>query len=126
MRTSIALLPLGVLSLSLLFVHSDSAFCAVYGFLEQAPMRYFNAEDSARMSANIEAVLADPTDNRSRSWHNDATGNRGSAEALRSFEHQEMKCRRLRVDNRAKGIEEQTTAELCQVEGVWKVLRMLD
>ena len=103
---------------------SGAAMGAVYGFLDQAPMRYFNAEDMAMMSANIDAVLADPDDNQEQTWSNEKTGNRGSAVSLRTFEDKGMHCRRLRIDNHSRGNDERSTADLCQVDGHWKVLRL--
>lgn len=103
---------------------SSAAMGAVYGFLDQAPMRYFSAEDMAMMSANIDAVLADPNDDQEQSWSNDKTGNRGSAVSLRTFEENGMHCRRLRIDNHSQGNDERGTADLCQVDGRWKVLRL--
>ena len=100
-----------------------TAMGATYGFLDQAPMRYFSAEDIAMMSANIDAVLAAPDDNQQQTWRNDKTGNHGSAVSLRTFEEKGMQCRRVRIDNHAKGTDERSTADLCQVDGTWKVLR---
>ncbi|MGB5831242.1 MAG: hypothetical protein WBG92_04535 [Thiohalocapsa sp.] len=117
-------LTIRILLLTLLAALSGTASAAVYGFLEQAPMRYFSAEDNAMMTANIDAVLAAPDDNAPRTWRNDKTSNYGSAVALRTFTHQEINCRRLRIDNHAQVGDGRTTADLCEVEGVWKVLRL--
>ena len=103
---------------------SGTVMGAVYGFLDQAPMRYFSAEDIAMMSANIDAVLAAPDDNQDRTWRNEKTGNFGSAVSLRTFEANGMHCRRLRIDNHAQGNDDRSTADLCQVDGTWKVLRL--
>ncbi|MGB5733934.1 MAG: RT0821/Lpp0805 family surface protein [Thiohalocapsa sp.] len=115
-----ALMPL----LACLFGLSGSAMGAVYGFLDQAPMRYFSAEDMAMMSAAMDTVLAAPDDNQGQTWRNDKTGHHGSVVSLRTFEQQGMRCRRLRIDNHAEGNDERSTADLCQVDGVWKVLRL--
>jgi surface antigen len=103
---------------------SGTAMGATYGFLDQAPMRYFSAEDIAMMSANIDTVLADPNDNQEQTWSNHKTGNRGSAVSLRTFEEKGMQCRRVRIDNHAQGNDDRSTADLCQVDGTWKVLRL--
>ena len=107
-----------------LFVPGGAAVGAVYSFLDQTPMRYFTAEDSRLMSENIDAVLANPADNVSLGWRNDKTSSNGEAVSLRSFEHQGMSCRRLRIDNHANGADARTTADLCDVDGIWKVLRL--
>jgi hypothetical protein len=35
-----------------------------------------------------------------------------------------MACRRVRVTNHARGIDDTATADMCQVDGAWKVLRL--
>jgi len=115
---------LGLLLLCCLFVSAGAAVGAVYSFLDQAPMRYFNAEDTRLMSENIDAVLANPADNVSLGWRNNSTSSNGEAVSVRSFEHQGMRCRRLHIDNHANGADARTTADMCDVEGVWKVLRL--
>ncbi|QQO53740.1 MAG: hypothetical protein N838_10635 [Thiohalocapsa sp. PB-PSB1] len=109
---------------SCLLATSGAAIGALYSFLEQAPMRYFSPEDSKLMSDNIDAVLAVPDNDVPQAWHNDTTGNHGSAMSTRSFRHQNMNCRRLRIDNHASGVDARITADLCDVDGVWKVLRL--
>ena len=116
--------PMLIPLLACLLVLSGTAMAATYGFLDQAPMRYFSAEDIAMMSANIDNVLADPDDNQEQTWSNDQTGNRGSAVSLRTFEEKGMQCRRVLIDNHAKGTDDRSTADMCQVDGTWKVLRL--
>ena len=124
--------PLPTLLLSLLLaaglplagVWAPQAQAAVYGFLQQGAVRYFRGEDAELMMQNLEAALSAPTDDAPHEWRNPATGSHGRAEVLKRFEHDGMACRRVRVTNHARGIDDTATADMCQVDGAWKVLRL--
>ena len=103
---------------------SALAHASVYGFLDQGAMRYFEGEDAALMSAAIDAALAAPTDSEARSWRNDATGSHGSVTVLRTFSDHGRNCRRIEIQNHAGGTDGRAVADMCQIDGVWKVLRM--
>jgi surface antigen len=100
------------------------AHSSVYGFLDQGAMRYFEGEDAVLMSAAIDAALANPSDNETQSWRNDATGSHGSVTVLQTFTDNGRHCRRIEIQNHAGGMDGQAIADMCQVDGVWKVLRM--
>jgi surface antigen len=100
------------------------AHASVYGFLDQGAMRYFAGDDAALMSAAIDAALADPTGNQTQTWRNDATGSHGSATVLRSFEKDGRDCRRVEIQNHAGGMDGRAIADMCEMDGVWKVVRM--
>lgn len=100
------------------------AEASVYGFLDQGAMRYFRGDDAALMSAAIDAALAEPADNKAQTWRNDATGSHGSATVVRSFEDGGRACRRIEINNHAGGADGRAVADMCRIDGVWKVLRM--
>lgn len=100
------------------------AGASVYGFLDQGAIRYFRGDDAELMSRNLDAVLADPVDDAQQSWRNPATGSHGRAVVLETFEHEGMPCRRLRISNHAQGVDDVSTADMCNVDGTWKVLRL--
>lgn len=100
------------------------ASASVYGFLDQGAMRYFRGEDAALMSAAMDAALADTADDQPQTWRNDATGSHGSVTVLRSFTDHGRDCRRLEISNHAGGTDGRAVADMCHVDGVWKVLRM--
>jgi surface antigen len=101
-----------------------AATAAVYGFLDQGAVRYFNTEDTQLMSATIDAVLEAPADGEARTWRNENTGSHGSVTALRSFRKNDMPCRRIEIRNHARGTDDRSIADLCRVDGAWKVLGM--
>mgnify|MGYP001813418185 CR=1 FL=1 len=103
---------------------APAAGASVYGFLDQGAIRYFRGDDARLMSENLDAVLADPADDAPREWRNPNTGSHGRAVVLRTFEHQGMRCRRVRVTSHARGVDGMSTADMCDVDGTWKVLRL--
>jgi surface antigen len=107
--------------LALLPAPSDAS---VYGFLDQGAIRYFRGDDATLMSQNLDAVLADTADAGPRQWRNPETGSHGNAEVVKTFEHDGMRCRRVRVHNHARGVDDVSTADMCEVDGSWKVLRL--
>jgi surface antigen len=109
---------------ALLLTLAAGAGASMYGFLDQGAIRYFRGDDAKLMAANLDAVLADPAHRPGRDWRNPQTGSHGSAVVLESFEHDGMQCRRVRVSNHARGVDDLTTADMCKLDGAWKVLRL--
>jgi surface antigen len=103
---------------------ATGAAAAVYGFLDQGAVRYFRGKDAELMAQNLDATLADPAENATHEWRNGATGSHGRAVAIKSFEHDGLACRRVRVTNHAHGIDDTATADMCKVNDTWKVLRL--
>ncbi len=96
----------------------------VFGFLDQDAVRYFRGDDTRLMSDNLTAVLDEPDDDASGDWRNPETGSYGRAVVEKAFEHQGMSCRRARISYHAGGVDDTSVADLCKVEGAWKVLRL--
>jgi hypothetical protein len=113
----------GLIALMLLLA-AVGATASSYSFLDQGAIRYFRGDDAALMSANLNAVLAAPEHEPAQDWENPATGSRGRAEVLTRFAHEGMPCRRVRITNHARGIDTVTIADMCDVDGSWKVLRL--
>ncbi len=97
---------------------------SVYGFLEQGAMRYFSPAELEQMSATIDKVLANPSASETLSWKSAKTDARGSVRPGKSFEAQGMPCRRLEITNFVQGREDRSVVDMCNQDGVWKVLRM--
>jgi surface antigen len=114
----------GLCTFLLLLLVCNGAAASSYSFLDQGAIRYFRGEDAALMSANLNAVLAAPEGAPARDWQNPETGSQGRAEVLMRFEHEGLSCRRVRITNHARGTDTVTTADMCDVDGSWKVLRL--
>lgn len=94
-------------------------------FLDQAPIRFFNAEDMKLMSGAADKALDKAKDGEDIRWSNDQTGNSGTITPVRSFTRQGNDCRRLRVVNLAsKATRGSSTSnvDFCMVDGTWKIL----
>ncbi len=117
-------LPKLVPMLPMLALWAGAASASTYGFLDQGAMRYFSAEDTRLMSGTLNAVLTDPADRQPHEWRNDETGSRGSVIATATFTTDGLTCRRITIQNHARGIDGRSIADMCDVGGVWKVLRM--
>jgi surface antigen len=97
---------------------------SVYGFLDQGAMRYFAPSDLEQMSATIDKVLAEPNASETLSWKSSESDAHGRVRPGKSFEAQGMQCRRIEITNFANGREDRSVIDMCNQEGVWKVLRM--
>lgn len=95
-------------------------------FLDHSPVRNLSKQDLAIMTETVDAVLADARNGETRSWKNPETGASGDVQALKSFEHDGLSCRRIALINQAKGQEARSVYDLCEVDGAWKILAMPD
>jgi len=110
---------LGVLSSS-----PTTALAINLGFLDQAPIRFFTQSDTELMTRTVDDVLDSVADGETRDWRNEETGNSGEVAAIRSFNHQDMSCRQVRISNQARGTTGNATYDICKVDRTWKVLRI--
>lgn len=113
---------LATLSFCALLCLAGNGQAVNFDFLDQGPIRYFNAEDMRQMSATIDAVLTAPASDAPRTWRNDNTGSHGSVRLVTSFEKHGRPCRRIEVSNHARTADERSVVDMCDVDGVWKVL----
>jgi surface antigen len=97
---------------------------SVYGFLDQGAMRYFSPAELEQMSATIDKALANPKASETLTWKSPKTDAHGSVRPGKTFEAQGMPCRRLEITNFVKGREDRSVVDMCNQDGVWKVLRM--
>ncbi len=110
--------------LALFSSFSPTALAINLGFLDQAPIRFFTQSDTELMTRTVDDVLDSAADGETRDWRNEETGNSGDVAAIRSFNHQDMSCRQVRISNQARGTTGNATYDICKVDGTWKVLRV--
>jgi surface antigen len=93
------------------------------GFLHDAPVGYFTAEDFSMMQVATSAVLSSTDRGATKSWQNPATGNSGSITLLASFTSTEGRdCKRLRVENHTPEISGSSTVKVCRFpDGGWLI-----
>src|SRR5882672_376523 len=93
------------------------------GFLHDAPVGYFTADDFALMQTATSAVLNSTDRGATKTWQNPATGNYGSIRLLAAFTSTEGRdCKRLRVDNHTPEISGSSTVKVCRFpDGGWLI-----
>lgn len=85
------------------------------GFLMDSPVSYFDDEDMRLLHEAALKVLEDGGPRTKQTWKNPATGHSGRVEGLGAFTAQGgLTCRRVRVSNRAEGVEGQATYTVCK------------
>jgi hypothetical protein len=93
------------------------------GFLKQTPLSSFTDQDFELMKAAASAVLSSTEPGTAKSWTDSANGNGGTIKLVSSFSAADGRnCRRLRIENHAKGMSGVYTTNVCQAEhGPWKI-----
>ena len=85
------------------------------GFLKDSPVSYFDEEDMRLMREAALKVLEDKSSRAKQAWKNPATGHSGKVEGQGAFKAVDgLPCRRVRVLNRAQGLEGQATYTVCK------------
>jgi len=84
------------------------------GFLKDSPLAYFAQNDNAMMLDNARKVLDATAPHAKSAWSNPKTGSSGEAEVLSQFTTEDgTLCKRLRLVNRAGGLEGSATHTVC-------------
>ncbi len=100
------------------FAGSVAAITASAGnlsFLDRSPLAYFSADDVELMRANALQVLDAPGPGAKHSWSNAKTGASGVAQVRGQFTATDgASCKRLRVLNKARGLESDATYAVCK------------
>jgi hypothetical protein len=83
-------------------------------FLADSPVAYFNQDDMALMRETANKVLDSPDANSQQSWSNPRTRASGMAQVRGQFTAANgTPCKRLRIVNRARGLESDATYTVC-------------
>jgi hypothetical protein len=84
-------------------------------FLDNSPVSYFNPEDMDLMRQNAVTVLDAPDASSKQAWSNAKTGASGMAQVRGQFTATDgTPCKRLRIVNKAKGLESDATYTVCK------------
>lgn len=88
------------------------------GFLGNSPVSYFQKADVDLMMKNAHEVLDSAPPNAKRAWSNPQTGASGFAQVTGQFTIADgTLCKRLRVFNKAGGVESVATYTVCKYSG---------
>lgn len=100
---------------------SGAALAANTSFMKDSAMAEFRDADVTLLMGTIDAALALP-DGEARTWQNDATGAKGRITALATYSREGRECRKLRVENQARGRTGDGEWHYCrQPEGRWEL-----
>jgi hypothetical protein len=87
-------------------------------FMKSSPLAYFKGDDYALMQKNATATLDSTDEHAKHEWRNSETGSSGLAEVRSEFTNTDgVLCKRLRIVNRAGGMESDATYAVCKYEG---------
>jgi hypothetical protein len=83
-------------------------------FLKDAPISKFTEEDLKIFTQTRDQLLNTGKDGETREWSNPATKASGKINIVKSFERDGLRCRSLKITNRAKGLSQTNPANFCQ------------
>jgi hypothetical protein len=84
-------------------------------FLGNTPLNFFQPEDFALMKKSAQEVLDSTQPSAKQSWSNPKTGASGFAQAAGQFKTADgTLCKRLRIYNKAGGLENVATYPVCK------------
>ena len=90
--------------------------------LKNGPAERFDEEDLRIFMDTGRKALNEAADNETLRWDNPKTSARGEITVVRRFEWKTHPCRELKIHNEAQGRKGDSTLNLCQVEGKWRLL----
>ena len=106
---------LSVLALLAGCIAVTQAHAGNMSFLADTPLKYFSQADMDLMRENARKVLDAPGASARQSWASERSGVSGWAQVRSEFTATDgAPCKRLRVVNRAKGLESDATYTVCK------------
>jgi len=114
---------LAAVALVMGFTALSSASAGNLSFLDKSPVAYFKPDDMEMMHQNARKALDDAGGNAKQTWSNAKTGASGWAQVRSGFKSTDgATCKRLRIVNKAKGLQSDATYTLCKsADGDWVV-----
>jgi surface antigen len=114
---------LAVIVLGVGFTAVNGVSAGNLSFLDKSPLAYFKPDDMEMMHTNANKALDGSTANARQSWSNANTGASGWAQVRSEFKSTDgATCKRLRIVNKAKGLQSDATYTLCKsADGDWVV-----
>jgi surface antigen len=111
-----------ILAILLMTMTAPAAAQNWVALLKNGPAERFDEEDLRLFMDTGRKALNEGADNQTLSWENPKTKARGDVTVVRRFEWKKNPCRELKVHNEAQGRKGDSTFNLCQVEGKWRLL----
>jgi surface antigen len=108
---------------SILLGLTATAVAGNYAFLGESPIRYFNAQDWAMLSAAQQKALDKTPDNVKVSWKNPKKNHQGYFIPENTTHKNGVTCRLLQIFSDAGGLKSLLHFEYCKIKGKWKIVR---
>jgi len=90
--------------------------------LKGGPAEYFNERDLQLFIDTLHKAQDETKPGDPMQWENPETKSRGSITVLEVYESKGMPCKRLRIENQARGRKASGRYNICQVNGKdWKI-----
>lgn len=115
------ILALTVPLFAILTLTTPAVYAVNWMFLEDSPAAHFTDEDWRLIAVLGESALEQQQDGEMGEWDNPESGNSGSITPVKSYKSADgQPCRKLKVVERAKGMVEESTVDLCKPDnGEW-------
>ena len=111
-----------ILTLILLGSFLQTAVAFNLRFLNYSPVRYFSEQDWKLASAAVRKALNETKDGETVSWDNPKTKYFGTIRPIMTESHDGATCRKLEIENNAKGMTGSGIYRFCQQpDGKWAV-----
>lgn len=111
-----------ILVVLLLFGLTPAAFAFNLLFLRDSPVAQFTPEDTGLMVENFYHAMNENEDGEIAEWKNEDSGNFGSILPLNTTQEGDSKCRRVVIENSARGLHAKSEYKFCKApEGKWLV-----
>jgi surface antigen len=92
------------------------------GLLKNTPAEHFNEEDLKLFLDASRKALNEAPAGETVKWQNPVSGSGGELKVLRVFSWHDYPCRQIRVASYTVDRKGNSTLNLCQVTGKWKLL----
>ena len=113
---------IAIIAISLLGV--GITYASSWRFLKDAaPIAKFTEEDFSILKKNVDDALENIPDGEKLTWKNSTTGHSGLLNPINTYEANALKCRKLRIINKAGDKIAESHFNFCkQKDGEWKIV----
>ena len=113
--------------IALVAMFSLATVSTVYGFnvlfWKRSPIAKMNDDDLAMLRRAAQTALKKADDGETVGWNNPDSGNWGSLTPIETQVAQGAMCRKVRIENHAKGLSGKSVMRFCeQPDGAWKAV----
>ena len=110
--------------IAILLLCVNITYASSFRFLKDgAPIADFTEEDFSILKQNLDSALENTPDRKKLAWKNSNTGHAGLLNPINTYNKDGLKCRRLRIINKADDKIAESAFNFCkQKDGEWKIV----